>query len=219
MGNSLLDILKRQGGGHRRQDPRPLPWLRHPTSRRAAHPPYPSATIRSSCMISFVQASVNPNNFDFDATPISTPTSTTSSISSTPSMSIAALSFLNDNNYHGGFETGGGGESVEAMEANYEAWVKGFVRDGGRGGHAAAPDPIQNMRPDITLFVSKTLFNSDLRGRRRGRVGADFGCYVPEKRIWRPEHGEMLPTEGHLPHLSAPALLAAALKELALSRS
>ncbi|RWR73887.1 putative strigolactone esterase DAD2 [Cinnamomum micranthum f. kanehirae] len=108
------------------------------------------------------------------------------------------------------------------MEANYEAWVKGFAPTAvGRDVPAAVREfsrTLFNMRPDITLFVSKTLFNSDLRGvlghgeDGEGRVGADFGCYVLKAHLGAGTRWRCYLPRGTLPHLSAPALLAAALR-------
>ena len=38
-----------------------------------------------------------------------------------------AYRFLNDKDYHGGFEEGEIEQVFSAMEANYEAWVNGFA--------------------------------------------------------------------------------------------
>ncbi|KAG6493738.1 hypothetical protein ZIOFF_048739 [Zingiber officinale] len=54
------------------------------------------------------------------------------------------------------------------MESNYEAWVHGFAPLAvGADVPAAVREfsrTLFNMRPDISLFVSRTVFNSDLRG-------------------------------------------------------
>ncbi|RWV82865.1 hypothetical protein GW17_00055595, partial [Ensete ventricosum] len=76
--------------------------------------------------------------------------------------------FLNDGDYHGGFEREEIEEVFAAMEANYEAWVRGFAPLAvGADVPAAVREfsrTLFNMRPDISLFVSRTVFNSDLRG-------------------------------------------------------
>ena len=120
------------------------------------------------------------------------------------------------------------------MEANYEAWVNGFaplavgadvptaVRDFSR--------TLFNKRPDISLFVSRTVFSSDLRGvlglvkvpccviqtAKDVSVPASVAEYLRTHLGGRTTI-EILKTEGHLPHLSAPALLAQVLRR-ALSR-
>lgn len=142
--------------------------------------------------------------------------------------------FLNDNDYHGGFE----GPDIEnvfaAMEANYEAWVNGFAPLAvGADVPAAVREfsrTLFNMRPDITLFVSRTVFNSDLRGilglvkvpcciiqtAKDVSVPASVAEYL-KNHLGGRSTVEILRTEGHLPHLSAPALLAQVLRR-ALSR-
>ncbi|XP_021893497.1 strigolactone esterase D14 [Carica papaya] len=146
----------------------------------------------------------------------------------------ASPRFLNDEDYHGGFEEEEIEKVFSAMKANYEAWVNGFaplavgadvplaVREFSR--------TLFNMRPDITLFVSRTVFNSDLRGIL-GLVkvpccviqtAKDVSVPMSVADYLRSHLGgrttvELLKTEGHLPHLSAPGLLAQVLRR-ALSR-
>lgn len=137
--------------------------------------------------------------------------------------------FLNDKNYHGGFE----GEEIEkvfsAMEANYEAWVNGFAP---LSVGADVPEAVRefsrtlfNMRPDISLFVSRTVFNSDLRGAlglvrvpcsiiqtvKDASVPASVADYL-SRHLGGRSTVQMLDVEGHLPHLSAPNLLAQELR-------
>ncbi|KHG16187.1 Sigma factor sigB regulation rsbQ [Gossypium arboreum] len=141
----------------------------------------------------------------------------------------ASPRFLNDENYHGGFEVGEIEEVFSAMEANYEAWVNGFapVLVG-----ADVPTAVRefsrtlfNMRPDISLFVSRTIFNSDLRGEL-GKVRVPCCVIQTAKDVSVPASVaeylkthlggrttvEILRTEGHLPHLTAPVLLAQVLR-------
>ncbi|KAK9270761.1 hypothetical protein L1049_026344 [Liquidambar formosana] len=80
----------------------------------------------------------------------------------------ASPRFLNDEDYHGGYELSEIERVFTAMEANYEAWVSGFAP---LAVGADVPEAVRefsrtlfNMRPDISLFVSRTVFNSDLRG-------------------------------------------------------
>ncbi|PKI36900.1 hypothetical protein CRG98_042709 [Punica granatum] len=86
------------------------------------------------------------------------------------------------------------------------------------------------MRPDISLFVSRTIFNSDLRGvlglvrvpccviqtAKDVSVPASVAEYF-KSHLGGMTTVEMLDTEGHLPHLSAPSQLARVLQR-ALSR-
>ncbi|XP_059631148.1 probable strigolactone esterase DAD2 [Cornus florida] len=146
----------------------------------------------------------------------------------------ASPRFLNDRDYHGGFEQGEIEKVFSAMEMNYEAWVKGFAP---LAVGADVPTVVRefsrtlfNMRPDITLFVSRTVFNSDLRGvlglvrvpcciiqtARDVSVPQSVAAYL-KSHLGGRNTVEMLNTEGHLPHLSAPGLLAHVLRR-ALSR-
>ncbi|XVF64183.1 hypothetical protein PTKIN_Ptkin09bG0147500 [Pterospermum kingtungense] len=146
----------------------------------------------------------------------------------------ASPRFLNDKDYHGGFEQGEIEKVFSAMEANYEAWVNGFAP---LAVGADVPTAVRefsrtlfNMRPDISLFVSRTVFNSDLRGvlglvkvpccviqtAKDVSVPASVAEYLRTHLGGRTTI-EILKTEGHLPHLSAPALLAQVLRR-ALSR-
>ncbi|KAG6511627.1 probable strigolactone esterase DAD2 [Zingiber officinale] len=136
----------------------------------------------------------------------------------------ASPRFLNDDKYHGGFEPEEFDEVFAAMEANYEAWVQGFAPLAvGADVPAAVREfsrTLFNMRPDISLFVSRMVFNSDLRGVL-GLVTAPCVIIQTTKDVSVPlsvafylkDHlggrttVELLPVEGHLPHLSAPAAL------------
>ncbi|XWS24119.1 hypothetical protein CRYUN_Cryun28dG0073400 [Craigia yunnanensis] len=146
----------------------------------------------------------------------------------------ASPRFLNDKDYHGGFEQGEIEKVFSAMEANYEAWVNGFAP---LAVGADVPTAVRefsrtlfNMRPDISLFVSRTVFNSDLRGVLGlvrvpccvVQTAKDVSIPASVAEYLRTHLGgrttiEILKTEGHLPHLSAPALLAQVLRQ-ALSR-
>ncbi|CAI0464602.1 unnamed protein product [Linum tenue] len=142
--------------------------------------------------------------------------------------------FLNDKDYHGGYEQSEIEEVFTAMEANYEAWVQGFAPLAvGADVPAAVREftrTLFNMRPDITLFVSRTVFNSDFRGIL-GLVKVPCCIIQTSKDMSVPPSVvdylkthlggrttvEILRTEGHLPHLSAPGLLAQVLRR-ALAR-
>ncbi|KAE9599991.1 hypothetical protein Lal_00045491 [Lupinus albus] len=137
----------------------------------------------------------------------------------------ASPRFLNDKDYHGGFEQGDFEQVFSAMEANYEAWVNGFAP---LAVGADVPTAVRefsrtlfNMRPDISLFVSRTVFNSDLRGilglvkvpcvimqaARDCSVPAAVATYM-EEHLGGRSTVLWLDSEGHLPHLSAPSYLA-----------
>ncbi|GAV58207.1 Abhydrolase_6 domain-containing protein [Cephalotus follicularis] len=137
----------------------------------------------------------------------------------------ASPRFLNDKDYHGGFDQGEIDRVFLAMEANYEAWVNGFAPLAvGADVPAAVREfsrTLFNMRPDITLFVSRTVFHSDLRGVLGFvkvpcciiQTAKDVSVPTSVAEYLRSHLGghntvEILNIEGHLPHLSAPALLA-----------
>lgn len=141
----------------------------------------------------------------------------------------ASPRFLNDRDYHGGFEPGDAEQVFEAMESNYDAWVRGFAPlSVGADVPAAVREfsrTLFNMRPDISLFVSRSVFNSDLRGvlglvrvpccivqtSRDVSVPISVVSYL-KAHLGGRTTVEILNTEGHLPHLSAPALLAPVLR-------
>ncbi|XP_031125233.1 probable strigolactone esterase DAD2 [Ipomoea triloba] len=141
----------------------------------------------------------------------------------------ASPRFLNDEEYHGGFEQGEIEKVFSAMQANYEAWVRGFAPLAvGADVPAAVREfsrTLFNMRPDITLFVSRTVFNSDLRGvlglvkvpchiiqtAKDVSVPGSVATYL-KNHLGGRNTVHVLPIEGHLPHLSAPAMLAQELR-------
>ncbi|XP_054818220.1 strigolactone esterase RMS3-like [Prosopis cineraria] len=146
----------------------------------------------------------------------------------------ASPRFLNDTDYHGGFEHGEIEQVFSAMKANYEAWVNGFAP---LSVGADVPEAVReftrtlfNMRPDISLFVSQTVFNSDLRGilglvkvpccimqtTKDLSVPSSVATYMKEQ-LGDRSTVRWLETEGHLPHLSAPTYFARQL-EIALSQ-
>lgn len=132
---------------------------------------------------------------------------------------------MNDREYHGGFEEVEIEKVFRAMEANYAAWVHGFAP---LAVGADVPAAVQefsrtlfNMRPDISLYVSRTVFNSDLRGvlglvkvpcciiqtSKDASIPKSVAYYLKDH-LGGKNTVEILETEGHLPHLSAPAILA-----------
>ncbi|XP_077216487.1 putative strigolactone esterase DAD2 [Tasmannia lanceolata] len=141
----------------------------------------------------------------------------------------ASPRFLNDKDYVGGFERAEIEEVFSAMEANYEAWVSGFAPLAvGADVPAAVREftrTLFNMRPDISLFVSRTVFNSDLRGilemvrvpcciiqsAKDVSVPVSVAAYL-KSHLGGRNTVEILHTEGHLPHLSAPAVLVQVLR-------
>lgn len=146
----------------------------------------------------------------------------------------ASPRFLNDSDYHGGFELPEIQQVFDAMAANYSAWAVGYAP---LAVGADVPAAVQefsrtlfNMRPDISLHVCRTVFNTDLRGvlgmvrspcvvvqtTRDVSVPASVAAYL-RAHLGGRTTVEFLQTEGHLPHLSAPGLLAQVLRR-ALAR-
>lgn len=146
----------------------------------------------------------------------------------------ASPRFLNDDDYHGGFEEAEIDKVFRAMEANYEAWAYGYAPLAvGADVPAAVREfsrTLFNMRPDITLFVSRTVFNTDLRGilglvrvpcviiqtSKDVSVPLSVAEYL-KRHLGGRTTVELLKIEGHLPHLSAPAVVGPVIRR-ALSR-
>ncbi|KAK3197935.1 hypothetical protein Dsin_021350 [Dipteronia sinensis] len=146
----------------------------------------------------------------------------------------ASPRLVNDVDYDGGvLEEAQVGGMFSAMEVDYAAWV---------GCSAAVavgrdlPEAVQeysrtmlNTRPDIALYALRTFVNTDLRGllchirvpchiiqtARDSAVPLSAAGY-----LWRHLGGrttfEILRTEGHLPHLTAPTLLGPAIQRALL---
>lgn len=146
----------------------------------------------------------------------------------------ASPRFLNDDDYHGGFEEAEIDKVFRAMEANYEAWAYGYAPLAvGADVPAAVREfsrTLFNMRPDITLFVARTVFNTDLRGilglvrvpcviiqtSKDVSVPLSVAEYL-KRHLGGRTTVELLKIEGHLPHLSAPAVVGPVIRR-ALSR-
>lgn len=146
----------------------------------------------------------------------------------------ASPRFLNDEDYHGGFEEAEIDKVFRAMEANYEAWAYGYAPLAvGADVPAAVREfsrTLFNMRPDISLFVSKTVFDTDLRGilglvrvpcviiqtSKDVSVPVSVAEYL-QRHLGGRTTVELLKIEGHLPHLSAPAVVGPVIRR-ALSR-
>lgn len=140
----------------------------------------------------------------------------------------ASARYLNDGDYHGGFEDGDVTAILDAIEQDFHAWAKQFAP------HAiarAADDPaarnfvgsLRRMRPDIALLSWRTIITSDLRDRLKDcpvpvsllqcrldpavpQSAADYlHAHLPDNDM------EVLETDGHLPHLSAPQIVLPAL--------
>ncbi|KAL5835159.1 hypothetical protein ACOSQ3_014741 [Xanthoceras sorbifolium] len=145
----------------------------------------------------------------------------------------ASPRLVNDVEYNGGAEEAQVGKIFAAMEADYAAWADSSapVAVG-----ADLPEAIQeysrtllNTRPDIASYALRTFVNTDLRGLL-GHVRVP--CHIVQTArdpsvpisaagyLWRHLGGqttfEILRTEGHLPHLTAPTLLGPAIQRALL---
>jgi pimeloyl-ACP methyl ester carboxylesterase len=142
----------------------------------------------------------------------------------------ASPRYLNDANYVGGLDRADVEGILRRMSANYQAWVAGFapaaVHEGPQGAVDAFSDGLLAMRPDVTLRVARTIFESDTRAllpmlrvptalihsRDDIIVPAAVGRYLRDhiarsELVW-------IDAGGHLPHLSAPGAVAGALRDI-----
>ncbi|GLJ29360.1 hypothetical protein SUGI_0579010 [Cryptomeria japonica] len=143
----------------------------------------------------------------------------------------ASPSYMNDNEYQGGFERKDIDKVFDAMKSNYKDWVKGFapllvgadvpaaVREFSR--------TLFNMRPDIALHVCEIVFNNDMRDilkhvkvpccvvqtSKDMAVPLSVATYV-QRNLGGRSSLEILDTEGHLPHLSQPAKIIQLLRRI-----
>ncbi|PHT56750.1 putative esterase D14L [Capsicum baccatum] len=134
----------------------------------------------------------------------------------------ASPRFVNTDDYYGGFESEEIEQLCQAMESNYKAWISGFAPlvVGGDMDSVAVQEfsrTLFNMRPDIALSVFRTVFTFDLR-HFLSRVtvpchiiqsSMDMSLPVSVSEYLHRNLGgksivEIMSTEGHLPHLSAP---------------
>ncbi|KAF2324286.1 hypothetical protein GH714_011664 [Hevea brasiliensis] len=103
----------------------------------------------------------------------------------------ASPRFLNDKDYHGGFERADIENVFVAMEANYEAWVNGF-----------APLAVGRMcrrRPSQGTL----LHNSDIQGRVRTSLG---GGVFEDPFGWG-EHGRIIKDRGSFATFECPSVV------------
>lgn len=140
----------------------------------------------------------------------------------------ASPRYLDDVDYHGGFSRTDLDSLLDAMAANYAAWIAGFapVAVG-----EDVPDAVEQfsagllkMRPDVTLRIARAIFESDIRplltklttptdlihSHDDVAVPAAVANYmrdhIPRSALaW-------IDASGHLPHLSAPDVVADALR-------
>jgi sigma-B regulation protein RsbQ len=156
-----------------------------------------------SCMIGAAAASARPDLFDRMV------------------MIGASPRYLNDADYVGGFEREDLDRLFASMAANYQAWVAGFAPMvvGVDDGEAVADfsRTLFQMRPDIALNTSRTIFESDMRAVVR-RIAAPVHLIQTASDIAVPiqvgawladaiRHAslDIIDAAGHLPHMTAPA--------------
>jgi sigma-B regulation protein RsbQ len=137
--------------------------------------------------------------------------------------------YLNDaaTNYVGGFEQDDLNDLYTAMATNYQSWAAGFVPMimGVDDTHVLArfSETLFKIRPDIARHVLRTIFQSDhrtivprvavpthfLHSRKDvavpGAVAQFLHAHLPGSVL------EILELEGHMPHLTQPDQVAAAL--------
>jgi pimeloyl-ACP methyl ester carboxylesterase len=140
----------------------------------------------------------------------------------------ASPRYLNDAGYVGGFERADVDGMLGTMADNYQAWVAGFAPAAiGEASQAAIDEftaGLLAMRPDVTLRVARTIFESDVRpllpmlhvptvlihSREDMAVPVEVGRYLHahiagSELVW-------IDAVGHLPHLSAPGAVRAAMR-------
>jgi sigma-B regulation protein RsbQ len=141
----------------------------------------------------------------------------------------ASPRYLNDGDYTGGFERADLDALYSAMAADYLGWANGFAPVVMRNaGEPALGDEfartLSEMRPDIAQSVARVIFETDIRALLPEidipvlllqakidiavplSVGRYLAAQIPQCRLIE------LDAEGHLPHLSAPDQVTAALR-------
>lgn len=141
----------------------------------------------------------------------------------------ASPCYLNDEDYHGGFEQSDLDGLYNAMKVNYYAWVSGFSSLA--MGNAEKPElglefarTLSAVQPDIALAVSKVIFQSDCRSELP-KLRKDVLIIQAKDDIAVPAYvGEYLhaniagsrlkniDVSGHLPHISVPSKILEAIK-------
>ena len=141
----------------------------------------------------------------------------------------ASPRYLNHEDYVGGFEREDLDSLFDTMVANYQAWVAGFAPMAVGAGVPAAVQEFASgllaMRPDVTARIARTIFESDVRHLLPlchvpvSLIHSTADVAVPEAvahYLHRHLHGSTLAwiqDGGHLPHLSAPHVVARILYE------
>lgn len=145
----------------------------------------------------------------------------------------ASARYLDDEGYIGGFQQTVLDALYESMSADYHGWVTGFAPYVVRGvarQNAQVDSAVQefcqsllSLRPDIALSAARAIFQSDyrrvlplidvptvlLQTEHDAAVPLSAAEYLRDH--IRGAVLEILPAEGHFPHLSAPTVVAEAL--------
>ena len=140
----------------------------------------------------------------------------------------ASPRYLNDGSYIGGFEQEHLDQIYAAMNRDYQGWVSGFAPVAVRGLRDSVPvkefsESLFSLRPDIALSSARTIFQSDFRRQlpfieppvvllqmqNDIAVPEQVGAYL--KKHIRKATLEILPAEGHFPHLAAPEVVSQSL--------
>lgn len=150
----------------------------------------------------------------------------------------ASPRYLNGGDYYGGFEQEDLEHMYNAMATNFKGWAAGFARmvvgeDSAEEAIEKFAATLSSMRADVALGMAKTIFQSDFRGVVEElclklqapdndlrvvllQMHKDVAVPLVVADYFKLRFGnqgavEVLQTEGHLPHLSAPHLFAEAL--------
>lgn len=133
----------------------------------------------------------------------------------------ASARYLNEPGYEGGFTDSDVDALHASMAANFQAWGAGFAPAVvGVPNHKVVDEfcfTLFQMRPDIALSISRTIFQSDMRDVV-GRLTCPAHIVQTRQDLavpifaaqWLKEHIngatlDVIEAEGHLPHMTAPA--------------
>jgi sigma-B regulation protein RsbQ len=141
----------------------------------------------------------------------------------------ASPRYLNDEGYHGGFEQKDMDALHEAMASNYHAWASGFAPI--VAGNPEQPElaldfarTLSALRPDISLAMSRLIYASDhradlgslkaptliIQSRQDVAVPVEVGEYLSRHIL--DARMSLINARGHLPHMSSPAAVIAAIR-------
>jgi sigma-B regulation protein RsbQ len=140
----------------------------------------------------------------------------------------ASPRYLDDPGYAGGFTEADLEALLDAMSANYQAWVAGFAPAAVAVAAPAAvrefSDGLLAMRPDVTVQIARMIFQTDVRDMLAlsavpiTLIHSRNDIAVPES-VARYLHDNLRGSElvwveaaGHLPHLSQPGPVASILQ-------